>query len=118
MPRRLPRSLRCALVGVKATIVVTLVVAGLASQPTSAGGPAAGYAGYPVGDASAAEARLLERHDCSVSGFADATPASAIVRSAAGRLRHVSFDRGWEVYTRHGRAQLVAVCLAEAPGRS
>lgn len=118
MPRRLPRSLRCALIGVKATITGTIVIAGLASQPTTSGGPAAGYAGYPVGDAPPPEQRLLDRHECSVSGFDDATPTSAIVRTAAGRLRHVSFDEGWEVYARHGQAQLVAVCLAEAPGQS
>jgi hypothetical protein len=27
----------------------------------------------------------------------------------------VSFDVGWEVYTRHGAATLVAVCLDEPP---
>lgn len=118
MPRRLPRPARCALIGVRTAIIATIVVAGLATQPTAADGPSTGYAGFPVDDAPSREQRLLDRHDCSVSGFADATPASALVRTAQGRLRHVSFDAGWAVYTRHGRAQLVAVCLAEPPGQS
>ena len=60
--------------------------------------------------------RLLERHHCSTSGFGpDKQPGSAIVRSAAGRLRFVDFDTGWRIYTRHGSATLVAVCLDKPP---
>ena len=117
MPRRLPRPARLALVTVKLAVAGSIVVAGVATQPAaSSSGP--GYAGYPVDDAPSPEAGILARHDCSVSGFVDATPLSAVVRTARGRLRHVSFDVGWEVYSRHGAAQLVAVCLDEAPAQS
>jgi hypothetical protein len=116
---RLPRSARLALTGAKLAVIASIVVAGLVSQPATSSpaytGP--GYAGYPVDDSPSREARILDAHDCSVTGFADATPHSAVVRTAHGRLRHVSFDAGWAVYSRHGAAQLVAVCLDESPRR-
>ena len=115
MPRRLPRSARLALVTVKLGMVGAIVVAGLATQPAASSGP--GYAGYPVDDTPSRADRLIEQHHCSVSGFTDATPLSAVVRTARGHLRHVSFDVGWAVYSRHGAAQLVAVCLDEAPAQ-
>jgi hypothetical protein len=37
------------------------------------------------------------------------------VQSARGRLRFVDFETGWQVFTRHGDAKLVAVCLDEPP---
>ena len=50
-------------------------------------------------------------HDCSPTGFWRPQRAPpAVVRTATGWLRHVSFDAGWRVYHRHGAAQLVAVC--------
>ena len=113
MPRRLPRPARRALGVTKVVAIGTIAVAGLAAPPAASSGP--GYAGYPVEDTTSPEARLLARHHCSAAGFAGATPLSAIVRTARGQLRHVSFDEGWEVFSRHGAAQLVAVCLAEAP---
>ena len=120
MPRRLPRSARLALVTVKLAMVGSIVAAGLAWQPAGPSGP--GYAGYPAGrmldDTPSRGGRRLDKHDGSVGGFADATPLSAVVRTARGQLRHVSFDVGWEVYSRHGAAQLVAVCLDEPPAQS
>jgi hypothetical protein len=113
MPRRLPRPARRALATVKVGLVASIAVAGLSAPPES--GP--DYPGYPVNESPSRESRLLDRHDCSVTGFADATPLSAIVRSAHGRLRHVSFETGWEVYAAHGAARLVAVCLDEAPAQ-
>lgn len=118
MPRRLPRPARLALGVTKAGLVASMVAAGLLSPPVTSTGP--GYADFPVqgaSDSPTRESRLLERHDCSPTGFADATPLSAVVRTAHGRLQHVSFDAGWEVYTQHGKAQLVAVCLGDAPAQ-
>ncbi len=118
MPRRLPRSARLALALTKAGLVAAMVVAGLSAPPAAPTGH--GFADFPVRDASdspSRASRLLERHQCSAAGFADATPLSAVVRSASGKLRHVSFDDGWAVYTRHGQARLVAVCLDEAPAQ-
>lgn len=120
MSRRLPRSLRLSLTFVKVALVASMVVAGLATDPAPSGPPSPGYAGFPVRDASdspSRESRLFAAHDCSAAGFADATPLSAIVRSPRGQLRHVSFDVGWEVYSRHGAAQLVAVCLDDPPAQ-
>lgn len=117
MPRRLPRSARVALTAVKLGIVGSIVVAGLATQPAVSGQVASGpgFAGYPVDDSPSREEQLLAEHDCSVTGFSDATPLSAVVRTSRGQLRHVSFDTGWAVYTRHGSATLVAVCLDDPP---
>jgi hypothetical protein len=102
--------------GVKASLIGAIVVAGWATQ-TVASGPSGGYAGFPVDDQPSHVERLLEKHDCSVTGFEAAEPRSAIVRSATGHLRFTSFETGWRVFTAHGAARLVAVCLDEAPSR-
>ena len=117
MPQRLPRPARRALVAIRVGVVGSIVVAGWATQGI-ASGPGSGYARYAVTDEPSPVRRVLDRHDCSVTGFASgAQPASAIIRTAAGRLRFVSFDSGWRVFTHHGWATLVAVCLDEPPSR-
>ena len=64
----------------------------------------------PLGFAPVVE-RAIRRHDCSVVGFdAGVEPRSALVRHH-GRLRHVSFDAGWAVFTGERPGQLIAVCL-------
>jgi hypothetical protein len=119
MPHRLPRSARLALIAVKATLIASIGVAGWAAQTVADGasqGPSGGYAGYAVDDTPTHVDRLMDRHDCSITGFAgDRQPTSALVRSATGHLRFVSFETGWRVYTAHGAATLVAVCLDDAP---
>lgn len=56
--------------------------------------------------------RLLERNNCSTTGFdPDVIPESAVIRDGAGRTRVVSFDYGWAVFNRERPGQLVAVCL-------
>ena len=117
MPHRLPRSARLALTAVKLTVVGSIAVAGWASQ-TEASTPSDGYAGYAVSDQPSHVDRVLDEHDCSVTGFEDGSqPASAIVRSATGHLRFVPFDTGWRVFTAHGAATLVAVCRDAVPVR-
>lgn len=54
----------------------------------------------------------MTRHNCSATGFgAEAVPSSALVRTPQGKLRMVSFDRGWQVFTGEAPGELVAVCL-------
>jgi hypothetical protein len=81
----------------------------------SGGGPPAesGQSAWArVDQPSGPEARLMQEHNCSSTGYDDsATPQSAILRSPAGRLRIVSFEEGWSVYTQRGPTTLVAVCL-------
>jgi hypothetical protein len=115
MPHRLPRSARLALTGIKVTLVASIAITGLATQPDEPGTGYTGYTGYAVNETPSRDTRLFERHDCSATGFADATPLSAIIRTPGGRSRHVSFETGWDVYSRHGAAKLIAVCLDEAP---
>ncbi len=65
-----------------------------------------------VDQVSPPELRLMRKYDCSTTGYGDSTvPRSAIVRSDAGKLRVVSFDKGWDVYTSDSPATLIAVCL-------
>ena len=106
MPHPLPRAPWRALTVIRIGVIGAIVVAGWATRPTPSG-PDSGYAGYAVDDGPSRIQRVLDRHDCS--------PASAIVRSAAGRLRFVSFDTGWRVFTHHRAGTLVAVCLDEPP---
>ena len=61
--------------------------------------------------------QAIEQHHCSTRGFGSgAIPSSALIRTAAGDLLLVSFDRGWKVYQdRQNAADLVAVCLDDLP---
>ena len=114
------------LAAAKAALLTSIVVAGWTDAATTPGGAVAPLVerhardAVLAGDPAARPGRRVERaldvHRCSVTGFADGrTPRSALVRSPTGRLRHVSFDTGWRVYTAHGPATLVAVCLDRAP---
>jgi hypothetical protein len=71
--------------------------------------PSVGVVATPL---SPAEARLLRRYDC-VSGSlpAHAVPGSALIREPDGRVHAVDFERAWQIYRRHDRRTLVAVCL-------
>lgn len=115
MQHRISRAARVGLTVVKVTAVASVLVAGLFTSPAPPGPEYADHRIGEVADASAPVTRILAKHDCSPTGFEDGTLASAVIRTATGRLRHVSFDQGWAVYTRHGAAQLVAVCLDRAP---
>ena len=54
--------------------------------------------------------RLMDRYDCSQNGFgASVIPNSAIIH-LDGRAKHVSFDRGWAVFTGDAPGTLMAVC--------
>lgn len=101
VPRR-----RLLLGGVKlaAVLAVAAVLTGtLAGGPSPSGSPP-----DPTGDRLE---RLMELHGCSTSGLEDGTvPASAVLRSRAGALRMVDFDRGWAAYEGTQPGTLVAVC--------
>ncbi len=116
------RSLACY-VALTAALAVVLVAgrAPLPAEQAPAGGPA------PSGEA-AVEARgdaapgrgaghlpglheLLARYGCSSTGLgAGVIPAAGVVRGRAGDVRVISFDRAWEIHTRGGPGDLVAVC--------
>jgi hypothetical protein len=131
MRDRLPRAARITISTVKVGAVVTIVAAGIAMAPSDS--PASGSAGLPATSGysgtsdfsslaveiqTAPAERMFDRHACSPTGFDDGSqPLSAVVRTARGALRFVDFETGWEVYTRHGAATLVAVCLDEPPTR-
>jgi len=53
---------------------------------------------------------LMDRFQCSSTGFGpDVVPRSALI-DLDGRVRHVSFDRGWAVFTGDAPGTLMAVC--------
>ena len=59
---------------------------------------------------------LMTQYRCSTTGFASGTiPASALIRTERGRVRMVSFDRGWAIHTGDRPGTLMAVCLGELP---
>ena len=65
---------------------------------------------------SALNDRVVERamaaHDCTdTSLVGDSLPESALIRTAAGRVRQVSFEFGWDVYNGRRPGTLIAVCL-------
>ena len=54
--------------------------------------------------------RLMDRFECSQTGFgADVIPRGALIH-LDGRVERVSFDRGWEVFTGDAPGTLMAVC--------
>ncbi|GAA1781407.1 hypothetical protein GCM10009795_029670 [Nocardioides hankookensis] len=114
MPHRLPppsRTMRAVLLALRAGALSLAVLAGLWAPPyDGGGGPFAVTADPPSG-----VQRMLDRHDCSTTGFADEVPASALVRSPDGHLRLVAYDRGLFTLARAG--SVVAVCLDEPPRR-
>jgi hypothetical protein len=53
---------------------------------------------------------LMERFQCSENGFgADVIPNSALIH-LDDKVKHVSFDRGWAVFTGDAPGTLMAVC--------
>jgi hypothetical protein len=105
MPHWLPTMLLVTRTGALSLVVL----AGLGAAPYDGGDDIrATPAARP-----AAEQRLIGRHDCSTTGFAGATPASALVRSPSGALHLVAYDRGLFSLARAG--SMVALCLDDPP---
>lgn len=79
---------------------------------TAVGGSEPATTPDPLVSTDDVEADLMERHQCSVTGFdGDTIPSEAILRPDEGPPRVVSFDRGWESFTGDAPGTLVAVCL-------
>jgi hypothetical protein len=99
-------SLRTALTAAALTLLVGFGAASVLSAPQ----PPADHLGLSVTDE--ATSRLMERHQCSTTGFEPGViPATAVIRDQVGRTRLVSFDRGWAVFNEERPGELVAVCL-------
>ena len=61
--------------------------------------------------------RAVVDHHCSYAGFGKkAIPGSALIRTARGDVRLVSFEVGWDVYNGKRPGTLLAVCLEETDG--
>jgi hypothetical protein len=65
----------------------------------------------PSSAESARVNRFMERYECSATGFGpEVIPRSALVH-VNGRMKRVSFDKGWAVFTGDEPGTLMAVCL-------
>lgn len=63
--------------------------------------------------------QAMKEHRCSTTGFAANTvPPTALIRTNHGRLRIVTFMKGWAVYNGKRPGTLVAVCRDAPPQRS
>jgi hypothetical protein len=96
-------------------LVLVVLVSGFATRtPTRAHDPSALRLDLGAKDLQ----RAMSEHDCTTTGFGDsATPRSALIRHQ-GRLRHVTFERAWSVFTGEQPGELLAVCLGEVLERS
>lgn len=100
---------KCAVVGALAVVAATL--AGTVETEGVTAGQEIVTASPDQGRSARLEA-LMTRHWCSSTGFGpEVVPASALVLRH-GRLRHVTFDDGWDTYTGLSPGTLVAVCQA------
>ena len=70
----------------------------------------------PAAGTSSSTQIMLREHDCQATGLPDEIPASAVIRTATGDPRWVSFDRGWAAYEGTSPGDLVAVCHEVWPG--
>lgn len=103
-------SVRTAMTAAALTLLVGLGAISVLSAPQ----PPAEHLGLSVEDE--ATARLLERNNCSTTGFEpDVVPRTAVILDRTGRTRVVSFDHGWAVFKRERPGRLVAVCLGRTP---
>lgn len=102
-PRWVPRALDV----VKGLVLGTVVSVGAAAHVQADGsGPA------PVAPVASQLETLMADHRCSTTGLPDGTiPAAALLRTPSGRLRVVSFARGWAAHEGVQPGELVAVCL-------
>jgi hypothetical protein len=82
------------------------------------GGPHATTPSQQPGDRAEADVarpagpRSVADRDCSHAGLGHrAVAGSALIRTARGEVRQVSFDVGWDVYNGRRPGTLIAVCL-------
>lgn len=113
-PRRLPRVLLVLKSAALGGVLSLLVLAGVrATAEPEAVGQVDSTAGALVVE------RAMTSQRCSQHGFDESTvPASALIRTASGQVKVVSFARGWDVYQGRRPGQLIAVCLREKPAAS
>jgi|GEM_PF-2666325 len=99
-----------AVTAVKCAVVATFAFLAVSAAGTTTEGMTAAQ---DVTDPPAGEARLeklIDRHDCSPTGFgADVIPGSSLVLQD-NEVKHVSFDEGWAIYSGDEAGTLLAVC--------
>jgi hypothetical protein len=109
LPRRASLLLKVAKALVIGAVMVALV-SGCVATSTRAHNPSA--LRLDVSGEKSLQ-RAMTEHQCTTTGFGDsASPRSGLIR-LDGRLRHVSFERAWSVFTGEQPGELVAVCLSE-----
>lgn len=116
MSRAPEPALRRAVLAAKFAIVAAMAFFAVSSASAAAttAGPTEGVtAAQEVSAPAAGQARLdklVNLHDCSAAGFgADVIPGSSLVLQD-DKVRHVSFDDGWAIYTGEKPGTLLALC--------
>ncbi len=100
-------SMRAALTAGSLTLLVALGALSVFGAPPEAAPPT-----LQLGMSSKVLDRMLERYNCSITGFEpDVIPSKAVVTSPSGIAEVVSFDYGWQVFEGAKPGELVAVCL-------
>lgn len=107
--RRAVTASKFGIVAVLSFVVVSALSASV-TQDVTTGGVAAPNT-VPAAPAGRTHLdKLISRHDCSTTGLeADAIPSSSLVLKG-DKVRHVSFDDGWAIYTGERPGTLLAVC--------
>jgi hypothetical protein len=91
------------LIGVSLTLALGLGVS-VTDRADQRSAPSTGFESARVN-------RFMERYDCSATGFGpEIIPRSSLVH-VNGRMKRVSFDKGWAVFTGDEPGTLMAVCL-------
>lgn len=89
-------------------VVQTRAPSSVVPDPPAAASPSRG-GGTPTELGTGSTARSVQER-CAAAAHRSQERPSAVVRTASGRLRVVSFETGWAVYTGRRPGHLVAVC--------
>lgn len=108
-PRVALHAVRTATTIAALTLLVGFGAIGTSSPPRSP------ETSRQIGMSSGPLDAMMQLNRCSFTGFdRDVIPSNAIVRTPAGVVELVTFDRGWAVFSGEIAGELVAVCLGPA----
>ena len=100
-----PSTMKAMLLGALLALIATIGIVA-ATKAASSSRPDVNAAGF-----SRLDHRPAHQNRCASSGLATVSKGpQALIRTPRGRLRLVSFERGWAIFTGERPGTLVAVC--------
>ncbi|WP_372728991.1 hypothetical protein [Nocardioides sp.] len=103
---RPPSTMKAMLLGALLALIASIGVVAATKAASSSPATPPSSAGFSRLDANA-----LHQNRCASSGLATVSKGpQALIRTPRGRLRLVSFEKGWEIYTGDRPGTLVAIC--------